>query len=112
MSRRVCFALDLVADADLIAEYERAHAPGAVWPEVVEGIRAKGFLEMEIWRAAERLFMIATVTDDWPRNIDASQRAVNETWEAAMNKFQRPLPCATAEEKWIPMSRIYALDDQ
>ena len=42
MARRVCFALDLIADADLIADYERAHAAGAVWPDVTDAIRAKG----------------------------------------------------------------------
>ena len=40
MARRVCFALDLIADADLIADYERAHAAGAVWPDVTDAIRA------------------------------------------------------------------------
>ena len=32
MSRRLCFALDLVDDAAKIAEYERFHDPGGVWP--------------------------------------------------------------------------------
>lgn len=47
MAQRICFALDLVDDAELIAAYEAAHAPGAVWPEVVEGIRAAGYEAME-----------------------------------------------------------------
>lgn len=112
MTRRVCFALDLVDDADLIAAYESAHAPGAVWPEVTRGIRAKGFLDMEIWRAADRLFMIADVADDWPRDLDVEARAIDARWEAAMDRFQRPLACAEDGEKWVPMHRIYALGDQ
>lgn len=112
MARRVCFALDLVDDADLIAAYEAAHAPGAVWPEVTAGIRAKGFLDMEIWRAADRLFMIADVADDWPRSLTPEQGAADDRWEAAMDRFQRPLPHAAATEKWVPMSRIFALDQQ
>ena len=31
MSRRLCFALDLVNDAARIAEYETFHAPGQKW---------------------------------------------------------------------------------
>ncbi|WP_145963207.1 L-rhamnose mutarotase [Croceibacterium ferulae] len=42
MSRRCCFALDLVADAALIAEYERAHATGNGRAEVTAAIRAHG----------------------------------------------------------------------
>lgn len=112
MSRRVCFALDLMDDADLIADYERAHAPGAVWPEVTRGIRDKGFTDMEIWRVADRLVMIAEVSDDWPRDLDAEGRAVDARWEAAMNPFQRPLSCAGDGEKWVPMRRIYSLGEQ
>lgn len=112
MTRRVCFALDLVDDAELIAAYERAHAPGAVWPEVVEGIRAKGFLDMEIWRAGDRLFMIASVSDDWPRALPDDRQAIDARWEAAMDRFQRPLPIAAPAEKWVPMQRIFALGEQ
>jgi len=112
MSRRVCFALDLVDDADLIADYERAHAPGAVWPEVTRGIRDKGFTDMEIWRVADRLMMIAEVADDWPRGLDAKGKAVDARWEAAMDRFQRPLSCAGDGEKWVAMRRIYSLGEQ
>lgn len=112
MARRVCFALDLVDDAEMIAEYERAHAAGAVWPEVTQGIRDKGFLEMEIWRTEDRLFMVATVADDWPRALAAEQRAVDDRWEAAMDRYQRALPHMADGEKWAPMTRIYALGEQ
>lgn len=112
MARRLCFALDLVADADLIAEYERTHAAGAVWPEVTQAIRAKGFLAMEIWRTADRLFMIAEVAEDWPRAIPPELTATDAKWEAAMDRFQKPLPHGGAGEKWVAMERIYALDEQ
>lgn len=109
MSRRCCFALDLVADAALIAEYERAHAPGSDRPAVTAGIRARGFLDMEIWRTGDRLFMIAEVSDDWPRPLPAEMAAEDARWEAEMDRFQRPLPHAAPGEKWVPMTRIYAL---
>ncbi len=112
MTRRLCFALDLLDDADLIAEYERAHAAGAVWPEVTAGIRAKGFEAMEIWRSGDRLFMIAEVADDFPRAIDGALAEVDARWEAAMGRFQKALPHAAPGEKWLAMTRIYALDEQ
>lgn len=112
MPRRVCFALDLVDDADLTAEYERAHAAGAVWPEVTAAIRAKGFVAMEIWRTADRLFMIAEVTDDWPRAVPAALAATDARWEIAMDRFQKRLPHAAPGEKWVAMERIFTLDAQ
>ncbi|WP_047866873.1 L-rhamnose mutarotase [Sphingomonas paucimobilis] len=112
MARRVCFALDLIADADLIADYERAHAAGAVWPDVTDAIRAKGFEAMEIWRTGDRLFMIAEVAEDWPRAIPSDLAATDARWEAAMDRFQKPLPHAAPGEKWVAMERIYSLDDQ
>lgn len=112
MPRRLCFALDLIDDADLIIEYERAHAPGAVWPEVTAGIRAAGYREMEIWRTGDRLFMIAEVDDDWPRSIPDELLVADKRWEAAMDRFQKRLPHSGAGEKWTPMTRIYALCEQ
>jgi L-rhamnose mutarotase len=112
MGYRLCFALDLVDDADLIAEYERAHAAGAVWAEVTEGIRAAGYESMEIWRAADRLFMIAEVAADFPRPIPDHLRAVDARWQTAMERFQKRLVVAAKTEKWVPMKRIYSLDEQ
>src|SRR6478752_8405665 len=66
MSRRLCFALDLVNDPAKIAEYEQFHAPGGVWPEIVDDIAAQGIEGMEIWRTGDRMVMIATVADDYP----------------------------------------------
>ena len=52
MSRRLCFALDLVNDAQKIAEYEQFHRPGGVWPEIVdEGLYIVGWVAM--WRPLE-----------------------------------------------------------
>lgn len=112
MSRRLCFLLDLVDDAELIADYERAHAPGAVWPEVLAGIRAAGFETMEIWRAGDRMVMVADVAEDWPRAKPASLSDVEARWEAAMDRFQKRLPFAAAGEKWVPMTRLFALYEQ
>jgi L-rhamnose mutarotase len=109
MARR-CFALDLQADPDLIAEYERVHGPGAGWPRVIEHIRATGVEVMEIWRTGDRLFMIAEVADDYPRPVETPAEV--ERWEELMWRFQQPLPHAAEGEKWVAMKRIFSLDEQ
>jgi L-rhamnose mutarotase len=109
MTRR-CFALDLKSDPELIAEYEAVHAPGTGWPAVIEHIKATGVEVMEIWRTGDRLFMIAEVADDYPRAVATSVEV--KRWEELMWRFQRPLPHAAEGEKWVPMKRIFSLDEQ
>jgi len=107
MSRRLCFALDLIADPDLIAAYEAAHRPGSVWPEVLDNIRARGVVAMQIWRAFDRLMMVCEVADDFPRS--SVEDAVTMRWEEAMAQFQRPLAEASPDEKWTAMQCIFDL---
>ena len=110
MSRRLCFALDLVDDAAKIAEYEGFHTPGRVWPAIVDDIRTQGIEGMEIWRTGERMVMIATVADDYPRarNIPPEY----DQWETLMWGFQRALPHAAPGQKWVPMDQIFDLAQQ
>src|SRR3546814_5251843 len=65
MTRRICLALDLVDDADLIADYERWHRPGEAPVEVVRSIHEAGIANMEIYRAGNRLFMIMDAEDHY-----------------------------------------------
>jgi L-rhamnose mutarotase len=110
MSRRLCFALDLVDDSGLIDEYRRMHEPGAVWPGVIAHIRALGIEEMEIWQRGERLFMIVETADDYPRRVDTeSLVGANLRWERLMDRFQQRLKDAAPGEKWSPLQRIFLL---
>jgi len=112
MSRRLCFALDLIDDAALIQEYCRMHEPGCVWPDVIDHIRGRGVLAMEIWQRGDRLFMIVEAADDYPRPVAAaSTQAQNARWEATMSTFQRLLPGVAEGEKWAPMRRVFLLAD-
>ena len=110
MNQRQCFALDLVDDAALIAAYERWHAPGAVWPDIVAELRASGVMEMEIWRTGDRLFLLMTVAPDYPRLRDGAPR--EPEWQALMWQYQKALPHAAPDEKWVAMRRIFALAEQ
>ena len=109
MSRRIVRALDLVRDAALIAAYEAYHAPKAVPGDVVRDLKDRGFREMEIWRVADRLVMIAEVEDGFPHAPDPSLQASVENWERTMDAFQRPI---IDGPKWAEMTRIFALSEQ
>ena len=60
---RYCLALDLKDDPQLIAAYDEYHQ--AVWPEVIESIKSSGIQALEIYRVANRLFMIIEANSDF-----------------------------------------------
>ena len=109
MTRQV-FALDLVDQPDLIAAYEARHTPHAVWSEVVRDIRDRGYREMEIWRVADRLVMIAEVVAGGPAPGDPALQPAVERWEAEMSRYQQPI--LPGGPKWAAMARIFALGEQ
>lgn len=111
--KRICMALDLVDDADLIAEYESLHQSQNSWPEITDSIRQSGVISMNIYRTGNRLFMIIEADDnfslDEKSKLDSANKKVQE-WEKLMWKYQQPLPWAKNGEKWIEMKNIYALE--
>ena len=111
--KRICMALDLVDDADLIAEYETYHQPQHSWPEITYSIRQAGIRDMNIYRTGNRLFMIIEADDNFSLDekgkLDLANPKVQE-WEKLMWKFQQPLPWAKNGEKWVEMKNIYRLD--
>lgn len=110
MVQRYVLALDLVDDEQLIAEYERHHK--AVWPEVEQQILASGVLFCQIYRVMNRLCMILDVSDDFTfdrkAELDASHKPTQD-WEQFMWKYQKALPCAKENQKWVIMQKIYDL---
>jgi len=112
MSRRFCLALDLKNDPQLIREYEEHHR--AVWPGILRSIRESGILEMEIYRIANRLFMIMEVNEQFSfdAKLAADQRNPRvQEWEQLMWKYQQALPVSKPGEKWVLMRRIFSLDE-
>jgi L-rhamnose mutarotase len=111
MPQRYCLALDLQPDPALIAAYEAWHR--AVWPEVINSIRAAGIERLEIYRVENRLFMIleagADFTFERKALLDAANPRVQE-WEKLMWQYQKALPTARPGEKWMLMERIFNLD--
>ena len=108
--KRYTFALDLKDDPTLIKEYEKYHEN--VWPEIIESIKNSGILNMEIYRAGNRLFMVMDTEDDFSLEhkalIDEFNPKVQE-WETLMWKYQLALPYARQGEKWMLMTKIFQL---
>lgn len=110
--KRFCFALDLVDDPQLIAEYEYWHQTGNGWPEIRKSILDAEILDMEIYRTGNRLTLIMETSDAYDATKKADMDAENprvQEWEQLMWKFQQPLPWAKKGEKWTSMKRIFKL---
>lgn len=110
--KKYCLALDLVDDADLIAQYEHLHKRENARPEIIKSITDSGISQMEIYRTGNRLFMIIEAADDFSFDtksaMDASNPKVQE-WEQFVWTFQKPLPWAKPGEKWILMEKIFEI---
>ena len=108
---RYCFALDLKNDPNLIQKYIDHHQN--VWPEVLESITDAGIIDMQIYNAGNRLFMIMETGDDFTpagkAKADQENPKVQE-WEALMDTYQKWLPFASEGQKWVPMDQIFSLE--
>ena len=113
--KRYCMALDLKDDAESIEQYKAYHAPGQVWPEVIDSIRSAGIKNMEIYLVGNRLFMIMDVNQDFDFDKKALADAANtrvQEWENLMSNFQLPLKWAKSTEKWLVSELIFKLPAQ
>lgn len=111
--QRYYYALDLKDDEAAIAEYERWHRPGIIWPEIVTSIRAAGIEDMEIFRTGNRLVMVVKMVDDYvpATKGESDTDAKTQEWEQLMDRYQQRLPWAEAGQKWVPMGRIFSLKE-
>lgn len=110
--KRYCQTLDLRNNPELIAEYRRLHSRNGIWPEILEGIRQVGILEMEIYLLGTRLFMIVETPADFDWDSAMAQMASlprQAEWEALTGKYQQAMPGARSDEKWKLMERIFHL---
>jgi L-rhamnose mutarotase len=108
--KKYCLALDLKDDPQLIAEYEHFHEQ--IWPEIERSIYEAGITNMEIYRVANRLFMIMETENDFSfenkGRLDRDNEKVQE-WENLMWRYQQALPFAKPGEKWLLMDKIFSL---
>jgi len=111
--KRYCKTLELKNDPQLIEDYKKVHAPGAAWPEISQGMREVGIIDMEIYIFGTRLFMIMDTAPDFDHDRAMDQLAGKprqSEWEAYVSRFQQTSAEATADEKWQLMELIYKMD--
>jgi len=108
--KKYCFALDLKEDETLIEAYIEHHKK--VWPEILQQIKSTGVECMEIYRVSNRLFMIMETKADFSLEAKAAMDKSNpkvQEWEELMSNYQKVLPNAKPEEKWVQMEQIFKL---
>jgi len=110
--KRYCRTMQLKPDDVLIREYIRRHSEGEAWPEILDGIREVGILEMEIYLLDNRLCMIVETPTDFDWDTAMARLATlprQQEWEDYMALFQDCRQGDTAEDKWQMMERIFYL---
>ena len=111
--KRYCKTMELRNDARLIEAYKKAHAKGAAWPEITQGMKEVGIIDMEIYLFGTKLFMIMDTVADFDHDKAMAQLAAKPRqgeWENYMSQFQDTSAEATADQKWQLMERIYKMD--
>lgn len=110
--KRYCQTLDLRDNPELIREYRSRHSSERVWPEILEGIRQVGILEMEIYIIGTRLFMIVETPIDfnWEEAMQRLSTLPRQAeWEDYMSQLQQAAPGLSSAEKWRPLERMFYL---
>lgn len=110
--KRYCQTLELKNDKALIEKYIKAHDRYHHWPEISEGIKAVGILEMEIYIYENKLFMIVETPEDFEWDKAFAKLATmprQAEWEDYVSMFQQCDEGSTSNEKWHLMDRIFHL---
>ena len=96
--KRYCQTMDLKNDPELIAKYKEAHDRYHSWPEIREGIKSVGILEMEIYILDNHLFMIVETPVDFDWDSAMTKLATlprQAEWEDYVAMFQQCKPDGT-----------------
>lgn len=112
--KRYCQTLSLKDNPELIAAYKKAHSKEESWPEIREGIKSVGILEMEIYISGNNLFMIVETPLDFDWDTAMKKLAMlprQSEWEEYVARFQQCATGATSDEKWKMMERMFYLYD-
>ena len=110
--KRYVQTMDLRDNPELIAAYRRRHSSGEAWPEIMDGIRQVGILDMDIYILGTRLVMIVDAPEDfdWQTAMDKLATLPRQAeWEAFVAAFQGCAADAKSDEKWQMMERMFHL---
>lgn len=110
-TRRFCQFIELRPET--IEDYKYWHRSENIWPEIPEGIRRAGILDMEIYVVGSHGIMILTtpVDFDWDLAFGALAGFERQAeWEAFVAPFQLA-GSGRSDEKWQLCERIFSLRD-
>lgn len=113
--KRYCKTLQLENDIALIEEYKKYHAMGNAWPEITQGMKDVGIIDMEIYLDGTTLFMIMDTEENFDHDKAMTKLAAmprQSEWEAVVSKFQKTSASSSAREKWKLVERIYKMDQE
>ena len=111
-TKRYCQTMDLKDDPALIEKYKDAHSRLKAWPEILEGIRSVGILEMELYILGNRLLMIVDTPLDFEWDTAMAKLATlprQAEWEDYVAMFQDCKKGSTSDQKWQLMERMFYL---
>ena len=111
-TKRYCQTMDLKDDPALIEKYKEAHSRLKAWPEILEGIRSVGILEMELYILGNRLLMIVDTPLDFEWDTAMAKLATlprQAEWEDYVAMFQDCKKGSTSDQKWQLMERMFYL---
>lgn len=110
--RRIVRVQDLSDDAGVWGAYDLAHQPGHTPAAVLDAQRRHGILELEIFRYANRLVMIMTVSADFdPAALGEESATVSDLidWHQRMGALQRrPV---RSEQDWPEATLVFRQSD-
>jgi L-rhamnose mutarotase len=111
--KRYCKTLQLENNPGLIEEYKKLHAMGNAWPEITQGMKDVGIIDMEIYLDGTTLFMIMDTQYNFDHDKAMAKLALlprQSEWEATVSKYQKASLSSSANEKWRLIERIFKLD--
>ena len=113
--KRYCKILTLKNEPELIKQYKEVHGINKAWPEITQGMKEVGIIDMEIYIHGNILFMIMDTVTDFDHDkvmIKLTAKPRQNEWEKYVSRFQNTDPDATAGGKWTLMERIYEMDQE
>ncbi len=112
--KRYVQVMDLKDDAELMAQYRKAHSREDFWREIKEGIQQVGILEMELYIVGNRVVMIVETPLDFDWDSAMARLATlprQQEWEDYVAVFQQCKAGETSDEKWKMTERCFYLYD-
>ena len=104
---RVCFLLQV--KPALLAEYKARHA--AVWPEMLEALRAAGWRNYSLFLAPHGLLVGYLETEDFKKALSAmAESEVNTRWQRDMQRYFDRLDGVPPDQGLLRLEQVFHLD--